>query len=169
MSAIVLARGHTAAIAALLALALPSCSTRPAGALEQPPVAPHLEHRCEEKTSAGACTLYGVSLVELIARPELFNGRRVRVIGFVNVEFEGNGIYLSREDWRHAISRNGLWIDPPDSVRTPIQRYMIVEGTFDAAHRGHMGMWSGAIRQVTRFEPWGAAEPPAPAPEGKRP
>lgn len=164
MTAIALARGPAAAIAALLALALSSCSTRPSGSPERPPGAAHLEHACAEHAQGGACTLYDASLVQLIARPELFNGRKVRVIGFVNLEFEGNGIYLSREDWRHAIYQNGLWIEPPASVRDSLQRYMIVEGTFNAAHRGHMGMWSGAIERITRFDPWNAAKPPALAP-----
>jgi hypothetical protein len=122
------------------------------------------DSRCEEVDAQDRCTLYGVSLIELIARPEEFDGRRVRVIGFVRLEFEGNGIYVSREDWEHSISRNGLWIEPPENVlRQDFQpRYMLVEGRFDAANHGHLGMWSGAIVEVTRFEPW-ARFPPKPA------
>ena len=121
-----------------------------------------LQIRCEEVDSSNKCDLWGPSLVDLIARPEAFDGKRVRVMGFVNFEFEGNGLYLSREDWQQGIDRNGVWIDPPlgfDSDSGPVravpnQRYVIVEGTFRATHRGHMGMWSGAIEQVTRLNPW---------------
>ena len=102
-------------------------------------------------------------MVELIARPEVYHGRAVRVIGFVNFEFEGNGLYLSREDWQQSIYRNGLWIDAPRSAQTESgrpapdlnQRYVIVEGTFNATHGGHLGAWSGAIEHVTRLDPWG--------------
>jgi hypothetical protein len=121
-----------------------------------------LKMRCDEVTES-RCTLWGPSLVELIARPELYDGKRVRVIGFVNFEFEGNGIYISQEDWRRSIARNGLWIDPPSRFETdsgpskvqPNQRYVIVEGTFNLRNPGHLGMWSGAIQRVTRLEPWG--------------
>jgi len=102
-------------------------------------------------------------LVELIARPETYDGKRVRVIGFVNFEFEGNAIYLSADDWKHGVGRNSLWIDPPQgfesdsgpTARQPNRRYVIVEGTFNAKNRGHMGMHSGAIENVTRLDPWG--------------
>jgi hypothetical protein len=106
--------------------------------------------------------MWGPSLIELIARPEQFHGKPVRVIGFVNFEFEGNGLYLSRESWERGISRNGLWIDPPKgyesdsapSTKTPNQDYVIVEGVFNARNRGHLGNWSGAIERVTRLERW---------------
>jgi hypothetical protein len=85
------------------------------------------------------------------------------VIGFVNFEFEGNGLYVSREDWRQSIFRNGLRIEPPagfdsDSAsagRQPNQRYVIVEATFRAGRGGHFGMWSGTLERVTRLDPWG--------------
>ena len=109
-----------------------------------------------------------MSLIELIARSESFDGQRVRVIGFVNFEFEGNGLYVSREDWNESITRNGIWIDPPvgfesDSAparRQPNQRYVIVEAIFHRQPSGHMGMWSGSLDHVTRLEPWGRALAP---------
>ncbi len=125
--------------------------------------------RCEEVDAANRCTLWGVSLVELIARPELYDGRRVRVIGFVNFEFEGNGLYLSREDWVNGVYQNGVWVDPelelPAGVERdttapsyrPNRRHALVEGTFRADDGGHLGLWSGSIRHVTRLMPWGEA------------
>lgn len=38
--------------------------------------------------------LQDVSLVELIARPEKFDGKRARFIGFLTILFEGTAIYL---------------------------------------------------------------------------
>ena len=122
-----------------------------------------LRTRCEEVEAGGRCILWGVSMVELIARPEVYHRKAVRVIGFVNFEFEGDGLYLSREDWERSIYRNGLWIERPrsvqsDSGRPPAalnQRYVIVEGIFNATHTGHLGAWSGAVERVTRLDPWG--------------
>ena len=122
-----------------------------------------LTTRCEAGDGPARCSLWGPSLEELIARPELYDGKRVRVIGFVNFEFEGNALYISKEDWQRSIARNGLWIDPPQRFETdsgpskiqPNQRYVLVEGTFNARNPGHLGMWSGAIERVTRLDPWG--------------
>src|SRR5262249_40467238 len=50
-----------------------------------------------------------VSMVDLIANPQLFDGMNVLVAGYVHVEFEGRGIYLHKDDFRYGISRNGLW------------------------------------------------------------
>src|SRR6266496_3204931 len=121
-----------------------------------------LKVRCEEVDASRRCTLWGPSLVELIARPELYDGKRVRVIGFVNFEFEGNALYISKEDWQRGITRNGLWIEAPTRLETdsgpskvqPNQRYVLLAGTFNAHNPGHLGLWSGAIEHVTRLDPW---------------
>ena len=114
------------------------------------------------------CARYGPSLLTLIARPELFDGKPVRVIGYVHFEFEGNGLYVSQDSYEHGVTRNGIWIDPPwefesDSAtarRQPNDRYAIVEGTFSAHDRGHLGLWGGALERVTRLELWEPSGPP---------
>jgi hypothetical protein len=121
--------------------------------------------------------LWGPSLIELIARPESYHGKRVRVIGFVNFEFEGNGLYVSREDWRQSIARNGVWITPPKGFESdsapsrhqPNQRYVIVEATFHGGPGGHFGMWSGSLDSVTRIDPWGVVGSDSPAPPRRIP
>jgi hypothetical protein len=96
-----------------------------------------------------------VSLVTLIANPDRYEGKVVRVVGFVQLEFEGNAIYLHEEDFRRAISDNGLWLDVPKNFRGyQAGSYAIVEGIFTSRQRGHMGMFSGEITHVTRLEPW---------------
>lgn len=120
-----------------------------------------LKPKCESESSAGECTLYGVSLIELIAKPEAYHGKRVRLIGYVRLEFEGNAIYISKESYDAGISKNALWLDPPPSSSLAKgvawgPRYAIVEGRFDATNLGHMGMFSGTITDTTRLDPWKA-------------
>jgi hypothetical protein len=95
-------------------------------------------------------------MVELIARPEKFDGRRVRTIGYAHFEFEESALYLHEEDYAHAIFLNGVWLDLGEGVsRAECQnRYVVVEGTFRSGNRGHLGAWSGAIQDVTRCGPW---------------
>jgi hypothetical protein len=98
-----------------------------------------------------------ISLIRLIANPEANDGKLVRVMGQVVIEFEGNGIFLTGENMR-AVPKNGLWIDPPKELklRRGGQHFKLalIEGTFSAKERGHFGMWSGSIKNITRFEVW---------------
>jgi len=108
-----------------------------------------------------------VSMINLIATPEKYKGRQIRTIGYLNLEFEGNGIYLHKDDCEHGIPKNGLWIEMTmDSVQLPqikkcIKNYVLIEGTFDL-DEGHMGAFSGSIKNITRLEIWhsGIVDPP---------
>ncbi|MBI1197968.1 MAG: hypothetical protein GC203_08895 [Phenylobacterium sp.] len=99
------------------------------------------------------------SLVALIANPSAHNGERVRVIGYLNFEFEGDAIYLSKADFDAAVFSNSLWVERPKSVndataRRVSGRYALLEGTFRAGPGGHMGLFPGSIGDVRRVEPW---------------
>src|SRR5688572_9432758 len=110
-----------------------ACSPRDTPAPERAQIARSEDAaRCEVvELEGGPCVLWGPSIIELIARPEVYDGKRVQVIGFVNFEFEGNGLYVSKEDWEQSIYRNGVWIDSPPgfqsdsgpAARQPNQRY----------------------------------------------
>jgi len=118
--------------------------------------------------------LFSVSIIDLIANPEQYDGKPVRVMGFAHFEFEGEAIYLHREDFDQGLTSNGIWLDTGDKGGPAelSDQYLIVEGTFVAAGRGHLGMWSGEIGKITRMEPWIAhhgAVPTAPAQREKRP
>jgi hypothetical protein len=72
-----------------------------------------------------------------------------------NLEFEGHGLYLHREDFESALQTNALWVDVELKPEfTAINgRYVIVEGVFEAKPMGHSGTFRGAIRQVGRDDP----------------
>ena len=100
-----------------------------------------------------------VSMIQLIATPEKFHGKFVRIIGYLRLEFEGNGLYLHREDYLAAINKNGIWFDVTlETMKNPkkfTDRYVLVEGTFSARSYGHLGLWSGTISEVKRVLPLG--------------
>lgn len=113
----------------------------------------------EQKVNAHALD---VSIVELLANPLRYDGKQVQVIGFLRLEFEGDAIYLHREDYQYAISKNALWVDRPKDLSgkqtTAVdKKYVICEGTFSAREHGHMGMFSGTLTHITRLESWGSA------------
>jgi hypothetical protein len=110
-----------------------------------------------EVDSDGKCALYGASIVQLLARPEVFDGKKVRVTGFIHFEEEGNGIYLHQEDYQRHLNSNGLWVEVRKGTKVGSQcqdRYVLIEGVFHAADHGHMGLWNGAIKDVTRCTNW---------------
>lgn len=57
-----------------------------------------------------------VSLIQLLANPQAYDGKIVRIIGFIHLEFEGNVIYLHEDDFRYGLTKNGLWIDLPRDI-----------------------------------------------------
>jgi hypothetical protein len=103
-----------------------------------------------------------VSLIRLIQVPEKYDGVRVRVVGFAAVEFEHQALYVSREDLRHAVTKNALWLDIPvtEEAKKLDGKCLLVEATFDKESRGHLGMCSGTLARVSRAEVWSEGRDP---------
>lgn len=97
-----------------------------------------------------------VSLIQLIANPEKFHGKYVRVVGFVNLEFEGDAIYLHEDDYKYGLTKNGLWLtlSGEQDIRKFDRKYVLVQGTFNAKDQGHGDLFSGAVENIKRFEVW---------------
>jgi len=109
--------------------------------------------------TANPASADNVSIVQLIANPERYDGKRVQLIGFLRIEFEGTAVYLHREDYERGIEKNALWINIPTGMSKAQSdavngQYVICLGTFDAAHHGHMGLFSGEIKNVERLQVW---------------
>jgi hypothetical protein len=92
-----------------------------------------------------------VSIVDLIANPELFDGQKVLVQGYVHLEFEGNGVYLHRDDFRYHNSRNGLWLATADAgdLSKCQDSYAMVKGMFKAGVGGHFDLYGGVLEHIT--------------------
>lgn len=131
-------------------LLLASASSAPLQEDRYPP-----ESRCGVR-DGGVCMVYSVSIVELIANPRIYDGKLVQVIGWLHLEFEGDGIYLHQEDAAAGIHHNGLWVEfagerPGGACAGG---YANVIGTFNAGNRGHRGAWSGSIENIEGCTRW---------------
>ncbi len=105
-----------------------------------------------------------VSLVQLIATPEKYDRLLVSVEGYLSVEFEDFGLYLTHDDYDHLNGSNALWVDfKPGILKGPAGmtpnenkdlqgRFVRVEGVFDAQSYGHMGSFAGSIRNISRTD-----------------
>jgi len=107
-----------------------------------------------QKQSAAIST--PVSVIQLIADPEKYDGKLVGFVAFLDLEPEHAGLYMHKEDYYHAILDNMLWLRPSEALlrdREKLdQRYVGIVGVFKS---GRMGAASaGGIWTVVRYELW---------------
>lgn len=102
-----------------------------------------------------------ISMIKLIANPKEYEGRRVIVKGYLNLQFEGDRLYLHKEDYKNAITENSLLIEGRgsknwDDIMKCNNHYVLIEGNFSAVN-------GGSIANIGRAEIWeGPAITPAP-------
>jgi hypothetical protein len=94
-----------------------------------------------------------VSLIQIIANPDLFEGKRVRFVAFFHLEFEDSGLYLHKEDSDQMLSENSVWIDLPSDIDQALVKklnnhYVHCEGIFTSKDKGHMGAFAGTLSDV---------------------
>jgi hypothetical protein len=96
-------------------------------------------------------------MVSVLANPERYYGQRVFLVGYAHFEFEGNALFLRREDFDLRIMTNSIWLDrtglDPTVVDAADDHYAFVIGKY--VHRdGHMGCCIGTITEIETLEPW---------------
>ena len=97
-------------------------------------------------------TAYCISMVELLANPEKYNGKLVSVTGFVSFEFEGTAIYLHKEDYEQMLMSNSYWLSLDESKIPKYNlKYANVIGRFIYEKSGHLGLWSGRIIEIKKI------------------
>jgi hypothetical protein len=122
-------------------------------------------------TSARADDARGsaVSLIQLIADPASFDGKRVTVTGYVVLEAENTAVYLQESDARYGITRNAVWLQTPvpdELGRARFHgRYVRIDGTFNARRRGHFEMFGGSIERIGLFDVVEPRPGPLPPPQ----
>ncbi len=100
----------------------------------------------------------GVSLISLIANPEKYYGKIIRVKGFLSIAFEGNAIYVHKEDYDLGLDKNSVWlaISKEEMISSRFKncnkKYVLLEGTFSKNKTGNFGDFNGEITQITRLE-----------------
>lgn len=96
-----------------------------------------------------------VSMINLIATPERYHDLRVGVIGYCCFAFERMAVYLHEADYHAGVSKNGLWLTAErDDLALLHEKVCLIWGVFDQEHKGHLGMFSGSIRDIDRLQEW---------------
>jgi|SRR5690348_9531462 len=100
-----------------------------------------------------------VSIVQLIATPERFDGKSVSVVGFLSLEYpEGYLLYLHKQDYDEGLLENSLWIDATEAMaknRTELHlKYVKIVGTFRAGHEKRNLFSAGGITEIKACQFW---------------
>jgi hypothetical protein len=113
----------------------------------------------EDVTLAGKSPNYweeyeGISMIQLIATPEKYNGRKFSVCGFARIEFEATALYHSQGDRKYGLSKNALWLNlgKGREDKRLDGKLIRVFGVFDAQQKGHKGSYSGGLREIERMD-----------------
>ena len=97
-----------------------------------------------------------VSLVSLIATPEKYDGKYIRIAGVGYFDSKGglNAIFLTREDKRKANGANGIFLNFDSSVSkgdTLNDKFVVAQGVFAAQNHGHLGAFAASLNNVDRL------------------
>jgi len=117
--------------------------------------------KAQTKTDTTSNHVYNyedVSMIRLLAHPEQYDGKHVRVIGFLNLDWESDALYLHKEDYLTSIYQNSLWVHVNQfrlkNAAECDRKYVAIEGVFDAKDYGHENLWAGALRDIASLELW---------------
>ena len=103
-------------------------------------------------SALGTPAYLDVSVADLVHDPAVYAGKQVRVHGFLIVAFEGDSVWVDEAAYKSGLYEQGFWVDTgslkADEVEGLTGRLAYVSGTFDLQHRGHLGLWAGAIEDV---------------------
>lgn len=97
-----------------------------------------------------------VTLPELLATPEKYHGKRVRVSGYHHAEFEHSSLSAGPDSIRKY--NESVWLGgmshyaKPADVVSHNDAFITVEGAFTGGSGGHLGLWAGEIDRLTKIE-----------------
>jgi len=87
-----------------------------------------------------------VSLVNLIATPEAYEGKMIELTGFSSLEFEGNAVYFSEQDYRYGVWKNSISLSfksKPDNLWLCHNEYCRILGIFSKTTPSSAGPHEG--------------------------
>ena len=100
----------------------------------------------------------GISLVALLATPERFDGRTVRLQAVMRNEFEWHALFLHQEDYERQLSGNSVNLhltkEQQDRFKQFNGRYVTLEGMVVAHDHYPNGKVIVLIDNITRVEEW---------------
>jgi hypothetical protein len=97
-----------------------------------------------------------VSIVQLLSNPEDFDGKPVRLTGYLQLEFETYALWFHREDRVHGLLPNRIDLEVSacaDRVEQVNESYVLLEGTFVIVDKG-TARKRHLLQNITRCQGW---------------
>ena len=100
-----------------------------------------------------------VSIIQLVSDPNSFSQKKIVVFGYINIEHEGNALFLHREHAEYWIIENAIWINVADidnklylKMKALSGNYVCLRGYFDANYKGYPSNFCGTLTKVDYVE-----------------
>jgi hypothetical protein len=95
-----------------------------------------------------------ISIVTLLAEPVTKIPQRIQVAGFLVLEFEGEALYLHREDYQQGLTRNAIRIalapEQEKQYKDFSGSYVLAEGSFKKVQNSE-DIFTGSIFNIRRI------------------
>lgn len=99
--------------------------------------------------------LNSISIINLIANPQEYDGERIQVSGVVRLDVKDKAVFLSSEDYRNHVFKNAieivlprdLFVERKKDLSAFSGRHVMIDGFFKA-DTGRWGLYSGVIYNV---------------------
>lgn len=100
-----------------------------------------------------------LKLVDVLADPEKYDGKRISVVGFYHGEFEGSSFSVDKVASKQRDYARSVWLSDSSSLANKSNinlrndSWLRIDGIFLCGPGGHMGLWPGELDRPTRIEP----------------
>jgi hypothetical protein len=99
-----------------------------------------------------------VSLIQLIATPDKFDGKLIYVCGLLEMSREGDLLFLDQSDRDNVILSNAIWVRRTEQMGkdrlTLNGKYVAVVGIFRVGFKEQLGTPGNGIPEVSHVEFW---------------
>ena len=98
-----------------------------------------------------ACRI-GCSVTKVGEAPWFYHGRKISVVGFIKLKFEGNAVYPSEEFAKYNLVGDSIWLEVNDEVEIKKDKYNLkfveIHGRFNATKHGHGDLFLGTLEDI---------------------
>jgi hypothetical protein len=96
---------------------------------------------------------YRIPINEILASPDEYELTHIQIVGYLNLDWEADAVYINKTDLKKHRYEKGLWIHLnqfkfPQSASLN-KHYVIIDAVFDANDHGHNNLWGGALKSIT--------------------
>jgi hypothetical protein len=105
-----------------------------------------------------------LSVMQLTTNPEKYDGKLVSAVGYLCFGYEGDGLYLHKEDYENGIEANGINVDRTRQMLQDREKlydnYVVIVGVFRRQQLSPAYISTGRITNVQKCQLWSQPDHP---------